>query len=66
MHITAPNIQLCASHVLTGIEAMPTPNGGSACADPTPGRSRNVTLTRISVTAERRFGRGLAAASARS
>jgi len=26
MHITARNIQLCASHVLTGIEAMPTPN----------------------------------------
>ena len=29
MLIAVPNIQLCASHVLTGIEAISTPNGGS-------------------------------------
>ena len=30
MLMTAPNIQLCASHVLTGMEAISAPNGGSA------------------------------------
>jgi hypothetical protein len=30
MLIAAPKIQLCASHVLTGIEAISAPNGGSA------------------------------------
>ena len=29
MLMTAPNIQLCASHVLTGMEAISAPNGGS-------------------------------------
>jgi hypothetical protein len=29
MHLAAPNIQICASHVLTGIEARSAPNGGS-------------------------------------
>jgi len=30
MQIAAPNLQLCASHVVTGIETISTPNGGSA------------------------------------
>jgi hypothetical protein len=29
MLIAAPNIQICASHILTGIEAISMPNGGS-------------------------------------
>jgi hypothetical protein len=28
--VAAPNIQICASHALTGIEAITAPNGGSA------------------------------------
>jgi hypothetical protein len=28
MLITAPNIQICTIHVLSGIEAIPAPNGG--------------------------------------
>jgi hypothetical protein len=31
MLMAAPNIQICASHVLTGIETTSAPNGGSAC-----------------------------------
>jgi hypothetical protein len=30
MLIAAPNIQICASYVLTGIDAISAPNGGSA------------------------------------
>jgi hypothetical protein len=30
MLIAAPNIQICASHIPTGIEAISAPNGGSA------------------------------------
>ena len=29
MLIAAPNIQICPSHILTGIEAILAPNGGS-------------------------------------
>jgi hypothetical protein len=29
MLMAAPNVQICASHVLTGIEAISAPNGGS-------------------------------------
>jgi len=28
MLIAAPNIQICASHVLNGVEAISAPNGG--------------------------------------
>jgi len=30
MLITAPNIQICTIHALSGIEAIPAPNGGYA------------------------------------
>jgi hypothetical protein len=30
MHIAAPNIQICTSHVLTGIEEISAQNGGSS------------------------------------
>ena len=30
MLMAAPNIQVCGSHVLTDIEAISAPNGGSA------------------------------------
>ncbi len=30
MLMAAPNIQICASHALTSIEAISAPNGGSA------------------------------------
>jgi hypothetical protein len=29
MLLAVPNIQICASHILTGIEAILAPNGGS-------------------------------------
>lgn len=55
MLIAAPNIQICASHILTGIEAISTPNGGSASGYQEPVSARSA----IPTTAEQAGGRAV-------